>query len=124
MSDQPSPARSFGDVADAYDRARPGYPPEAAAWLAGEQPVTVLELGAGTGKLTEALVALGHDVHATDPDEQMLAKLRERLPDVRTSVALGGGPARSRTRRTTSWSPPRRSTGSTTTWRCPRSPGC
>ncbi len=87
MSDQPSPARSFGDVAAAYDRARPGYPPEAAAWLAGEQPVTVLELGAGTGKLTEVLVGLGHDVHATDPDEQMLAVLRERLPDVRTSVA-------------------------------------
>ena len=47
----------------------------------------MLELGAGTGKLTEVLVALGHDVHATDPDEAMLARLRERLPDVRTSVA-------------------------------------
>jgi ubiquinone/menaquinone biosynthesis C-methylase UbiE len=81
------PSRSFGSVADAYDRARPSYPQEAAVWLVGEQPVTVLELGAGTGKLTETLVALGHDVHATDPDEAMLDKLRERLPDVRTSVA-------------------------------------
>ena len=81
------PSRSFGGVADAYDRGRPTYPREAAAWLAGEQPTTVLELGAGTGKLTEVLVALGHDVHATDPDEQMLERLRERLPDVRTSVA-------------------------------------
>lgn len=81
------PSRSFGSVADAYDRARPSYPREAAAWLVGEQPVTVLELGAGTGKLTEVLVGLGHDVHATDPDEAMLEKLRERLPDVRTSVA-------------------------------------
>jgi ubiquinone/menaquinone biosynthesis C-methylase UbiE len=81
------PARSFGSVADAYDRARPSYPQEAAVWLAGDQPTTVLELGAGTGKLTSALVALGHDVHATDPDEQMLAVLRRRLPDVRTSVA-------------------------------------
>lgn len=87
MTDQPSPARSFGSVAAAYDRARPSYPSEAAAWLAGEQPTTVLELGAGTGKLTEVLVGLGHDVHATDPDEEMLAVLRERLPDVRTSVA-------------------------------------
>jgi ubiquinone/menaquinone biosynthesis C-methylase UbiE len=87
MSDQPSPARSFGSVADAYDRGRPGYPPEAAAWLVGAEPVTVLEIGAGTGKLTEALVALGHDVHATDPDDAMLARLRERLPDVPTSVA-------------------------------------
>lgn len=89
MSDQPatSPALSFGDVAAAYDRARPTYPRAAAAWAVGEQPTTVLELGAGTGKLTEVLVALGHDVHATDPDEQMLAVLRERLPDVRTSLA-------------------------------------
>ncbi len=88
MTDQPSPyARSFGDVAAAYDRGRPSYPRQAAAWLAGEQPATVLELGAGTGKLTAELVALGHDVHATDPDEQMLAVLAERLPEVRTSVA-------------------------------------
>ena len=87
MSDQPSPARSFGSVADAYDRGRPGYPAEAARWLVGEEPVTVLEIGAGTGKLTEALVAVGHDVHATDPDDAMLARLRTRLPDVPTSVA-------------------------------------
>jgi ubiquinone/menaquinone biosynthesis C-methylase UbiE len=87
MSDLPSPARSFGSVADAYDRGRPGYPAEAVAWLVGDRPATVLELGAGTGKLTETIVALGHDVHATDPDDAMLAKLRERLPDVPTSVA-------------------------------------
>jgi ubiquinone/menaquinone biosynthesis C-methylase UbiE len=84
MSDQH--ARSFGDVVDAYDRGRPTYPREAAAWLVGDAPATVLELGAGTGKLTEVLVGLGHDVHATDPDEQMLERLREKLPDVRTSV--------------------------------------
>jgi ubiquinone/menaquinone biosynthesis C-methylase UbiE len=88
MSEQtPAWARSFGSVADAYDRGRPSYPREAAAWLVGEQPVTVLELGAGTGKLTAALVALGHDVLATDPDPQMLAILNRDLPDVRTSVA-------------------------------------
>jgi SAM-dependent methyltransferase len=81
------PSLSFGSVADAYDRARPTYPREAAAWLVGEEPVTVLELGAGTGKLTEVLASLGHDIHATDPDAAMLAKLRERLPDVLTSVA-------------------------------------
>ena len=81
------PSRSFGSVADAYDRARPTYPREAAAWLAGEQPVTVLELGAGTGKLTRVLVSLGHDVHATDPDAAMLAIHEEQVPDVRTAVA-------------------------------------
>ena len=83
----PNPARSFGGVADAYDRGRPSYPREAAAWLTDDQPLTVLELGAGTGKLTEQLVALGHDVHATDPDEAMLAKLQQRLPDARVSQA-------------------------------------
>lgn len=85
--DTPDFARSFGGVVDAYDRGRPTYPREAAAWLTSDQPLSVLELGAGTGKLTEQLVALGHDVHATDPDEAMLAKLTERLPEVRTSQA-------------------------------------
>jgi ubiquinone/menaquinone biosynthesis C-methylase UbiE len=83
--DTPDYALSFGAVVDAYDRGRPTYPREAAAWLTADAPVSVLELGAGTGKLTEQLVALGHDVHATDPDAAMLAKLAERLPDVRTS---------------------------------------
>jgi len=85
--DQPEPARSFGGVAAAYDRGRPTYPREAAAWLTSAQPLTVLELGAGTGKLTEQLVALGHEVHATDPDPQMLALLEKKLPDVRVSQA-------------------------------------
>ena len=87
MSEQRDPARSFGGVADAYDRGRPSYPLKAAAWLTSDQPVTILELGAGTGKLTRQLVALGHDVHATDPDPAMLALLERDLPDVRVSQA-------------------------------------
>lgn len=85
--DAPDHAHSFGAVADAYDRGRPTYPRAAAAWLTADAPLSVLELGAGTGKLTEQLVALGHDVHATDPDAAMLARLEERLPGIRTSVA-------------------------------------
>lgn len=80
-------ARSFGGVAEAYDRGRPSYPDAAVRWLVGDAQATVLELGAGTGKLTERLVALGHDVHATEPDEAMLAVLRERLPGVRATAA-------------------------------------
>ena len=72
-------------MAAAYDRGRPTFPLEAARWLAGSEPTTVLELGAGTGKLTRQLVALGHDVHATEPDAAMLAVLHDRLPDVPTS---------------------------------------
>jgi SAM-dependent methyltransferase len=85
--DQPDPARSFGSVVEAYDRGRPTYPREAAVWLTSDRPLTVLELGAGTGKLTEQLVALDHDVHATDPDPEMLAQLEKNLPDVRVSQA-------------------------------------
>jgi len=47
----------------------------------------VLDLGAGTGKLTAMLVALGADVTAVEPDAAMLAELRRGLPGVR---ALGG----------------------------------
>jgi len=83
----PEPARSFGGVADAYDRGRPTYPREAAVWLTSDKPLSVLELGAGTGKLTEQLVALGHDVHATEPDPRMLAILEKNLPGVRVSQA-------------------------------------
>lgn len=93
MEPDPSPAPggsgalAFAEVADAYDRARPGYPREAAAWLVGRSPATVVELGAGTGKLTEELLALGHDVLATDPLDEMLSYLRMRHPDVRTATA-------------------------------------
>ncbi len=84
-SQRQDPSLSFGSVAQAYDRGRPSYPREAASWLSAESPISVLELGAGTGKFTEQLVALGHDVHATDPDADMLARLQERFPDIRTS---------------------------------------
>lgn len=89
MSDEQAPdwAHSFGDVADAYERGRPTYPAEAVTWLLGDHPLTVLELGAGTGKLTRVLTDLGHDVHATDPDAAMLAVLEEKVPGVRTAVA-------------------------------------
>ncbi|MFZ2013751.1 MAG: class I SAM-dependent methyltransferase [Nocardioides sp.] len=84
---EPDWAHSFGGVAEAYERGRPTYPAEAARWLLGDEPLTVLELGAGTGKLTRVLVGLGHDVHATDPDPEMLAVLDSRLPEMRTAVA-------------------------------------
>ena len=86
--DQPSSsgrdqALSFAAVADAYDRARPSYPIEAVEWLAGKAAATVVELGAGTGKLTDRLLQLRHDVLATDPLDEMLDHLRRRHPDLR-----------------------------------------
>jgi SAM-dependent methyltransferase len=81
------PALSFGAVADAYDSARPSYPREAAAWLVDSEFAHVLELGAGTGKLTEQLQALGHRVLASDPLQPMLRHLVRRLPRTRVVLA-------------------------------------
>lgn len=85
--DASTPALSFATVAQEYDKARPSYPEDAATWLIGSERATVVELGAGTGKLTELLVAAGHDVIATDPLPEMLARLRERVPGAHTAVA-------------------------------------
>ncbi|MPZ95754.1 MAG: methyltransferase domain-containing protein [Propionibacteriales bacterium] len=72
-------ATSFGAVADAYERTRPGYPSEARQWLVGESPAKILELGAGTGKLTSDLRDDGHDVVPVDPSADMLKTLRKRI---------------------------------------------
>lgn len=80
-------ARSFASVAAAYDRARPTYPADAAAWLVGDRRARVVELGAGTGKLTGLLVGAGHDVVATDPLPAMVRLLREQVPGARAAVA-------------------------------------
>lgn len=88
---RPPHALSFGAVAEAYDRARPSYPEVAAQWLTGPGKLTVLELGAGTGKLTEALVHAGHRVIATDPSPPMLSRLRSRV--VPFAVGVSGAEA-------------------------------
>src|SRR3989440_4373498 len=79
-------SRPFELVADVYERARPEYPPEAVVWMAAKLGLgdgrTVLDLGAGTGKLTRALVSTGARVIAVEPGEAMLAQLRTVLPDV------------------------------------------
>jgi SAM-dependent methyltransferase len=79
-------ATSFAEVADAYERARPGYPEEAVRWLVGEEPSDVVDLGAGTGKLTRTLVALGHRVTAVEPLGAMLAHLRHAVPEAKEVV--------------------------------------
>ncbi len=76
-------AASFSAVADAYERGRPEYPEEAARWITGEPPLDVVDLAAGTGKLTRVLVRLGHRVTAVEPLPEMLAQLLEAVPGVR-----------------------------------------
>jgi SAM-dependent methyltransferase len=66
------------------ERERRGYPPEAIAWMLGERPLDVLDLGAGTGKLTGALLGAGHRVIAVEPLAQMRAILARNHPDALT----------------------------------------
>jgi SAM-dependent methyltransferase len=74
------PYTSFGEVAGAYERGRPEYPSDAVRWLVGDEPCDVVDLGAGTGKLTRALVALGHRVTAIEPLPEMLELLPAAAP--------------------------------------------
>jgi SAM-dependent methyltransferase len=76
-------ARAFGLVAEEYDRGRPGYAAEAIRWLLGDEPLHVVDLGAGTGKLSRALADAGHRVTAVEPLAAMRAILRERLSEAR-----------------------------------------
>ncbi len=80
-------ASVFGSVADAYDRLRPGYPDDAVAWLVPPAAADVVEIAAGTGKLTDSLVARGLRVTAVEPDPGMLAVLQRRHPAVVTHRA-------------------------------------
>lgn len=87
MNDEIQQGLSFAAAADAYDRARPSYPVEAAQWLIGSGRSTVLELGAGTGKLTNILVDQGHQVIATDPAPHLLRLLHKLAPGATAVVA-------------------------------------
>jgi SAM-dependent methyltransferase len=86
MSDR---ARSFGAVAEAYERFRPGYPAELfdLVMTYASQPVlTALEIGAGTGKATRLFAQRGVKVTASEPDGAMLAELRRHVPADVTTV--------------------------------------
>jgi SAM-dependent methyltransferase len=75
---------SFGAVAVAYGEHRPDYAPAAVRWALEPAPgPRVLDLGAGTGKLTGGLVALAADVIAVEPYPAMLTELRRALPAAR-----------------------------------------
>ncbi|BBY57377.1 class I SAM-dependent methyltransferase [Mycolicibacterium sarraceniae] len=78
---------SFGSEAAAYERGRPSYPPQAIDWLLPPGARDVLDLGAGTGKLTTRLVERGLDVVAVDPLAEMLELLSSALPG--TPALLG-----------------------------------
>lgn len=76
-------ASSFGAVAAQYERGRPGYPPAAVDWLLPAGEPRVLDLGAGTGKLTRQLLERDLDVVAVEPSDGMRSELRRVIPEAR-----------------------------------------
>jgi SAM-dependent methyltransferase len=86
VDDHEAHARSFGPAAGRYERGRPPYPEAAVAWLLPDGARRILDLGAGTGKLTRRLAARGLDVTAVDPSDGMLDELRRVLPGVPAEI--------------------------------------
>ena len=82
MTDHAAHANSFGPAAEAYERGRPGYPAAALDWLLPTGVPRVVDVGAGTGKLTRQIRDRGLPVTAVDPSEGMLAQLRTAVPGV------------------------------------------
>ena len=80
--DHSANANSFGRAAEIYERGRPGYPAAALDWLLPAGRPRVVDLGAGTGKLTRQIRARGLEVTAVDPSERMLAQLTLSVPGV------------------------------------------
>ncbi len=76
-------AEQFASVADAYERGRPDYPPAVIGAIAAELGIPeggrVLDLAAGTGKLSRALLSAGFDVVAVEPLESLRQLLTQKL---------------------------------------------
>lgn len=85
-------AEAFRTGGAAYARLRPSYPRELVDWLVGPPArlgAPVADVGAGTGKLTEVLLALGHQVIAIEPSPGMLAELVAAYPAVAARPGTG-----------------------------------
>ncbi|WBQ07668.1 class I SAM-dependent methyltransferase [Kribbella sp. CA-293567] len=81
---------TFGEVAEEYDRVRPGYPAELFKDLLGySAPGRALEIGAGTGKATMAVASTGVQVVALEPDPAMALVLRQRAAGLAVNIAMG-----------------------------------
>jgi SAM-dependent methyltransferase len=81
----PSAAVGFDRAAGAYERGRPGFPEAAVAWIVEALDLragrTVLDLGAGTGKLTRELTTSGARIVAVEPVEAMRDVMRREVPE-------------------------------------------
>lgn len=79
----PAAAEGFARAAEAYERARPGYPAPIVDFVAQYAGRDVIELAAGTGKLTRLLLMAGMRVTAVEP----VAEMRAALPAAAGAVA-------------------------------------
>jgi SAM-dependent methyltransferase len=86
VSERAARSRSFESVAADYERHRPEYPDDSLRWAAAriglDERARVLDIAAGTGKLTRGLVAMGFEVVAVEPGAAMLHHLRAAVPQV------------------------------------------
>lgn len=82
---------AFAAGGEHYERLRPGYPEQAVSWLLESAPAAgvVVDIGAGTGKLTMAIAERGFDVIAIDPSADMLGQLSRRSRAISTKVGTG-----------------------------------
>jgi SAM-dependent methyltransferase len=82
----------FGRAAETYERVRPSYPADAVAWLADNLRIgpgrTVLDLAAGTGKLTRLLVPFGPTLFAAEPVDGMRRAFVLAVPGVPMVAAM------------------------------------
>jgi hypothetical protein len=118
------PVPPTGHWHDDYERGRPGWPAQVTDVAGTPAAATVLELGAGTGKLTRLLVTRFARAIAVEPDEDMRRPLMSVCPDA--DVRTGSAEAIPLADRSVEavFAPPRRSTGSTASARLPRSHEC
>ncbi|CAN5797001.1 class I SAM-dependent methyltransferase [soil metagenome] len=88
----PVASEGFERSVEAYRRSRPSYPPQAVAWLVEALSIgpgkTVVDVGAGTGKLTALLLPTGARLLAVEPLATMRAALAQDLPTVEALAGM------------------------------------
>ena len=77
---------AFGGMGEEYDRFRPSYPADALLWALGPDPLLVVDVGCGPGKLTRQLAEMGNRAIGLDPSFTMLRAMRTSLPRVRATA--------------------------------------